>query len=143
MSECQSKPTQEKGEGQINTGHANSHHFISMYSSVCVCVCQICVCTSSAYKLYDLCISLYIYIVVGGLRGVFREGILPHHIITSYFTITSSFIFTHHFTKKNHIHQPISCTHLIIIFQLHFSSHHFSHQKKSSSFIFHYHLIII
>ena len=62
MSECQSKPTQEKGEGQINTGHANSHHFISMYSSDSVCVCVKYVCTSSAYKLYDLCIYIYIYI---------------------------------------------------------------------------------
>ena len=38
------------------------HIISSPCTVVCVCVCQICVCTSSAYKLYDLCISLYIYI---------------------------------------------------------------------------------
>ena len=120
---------------------------------------------------------VYIYIqVVGGLRGGFVHPFSPHHITIhhihfspSFFThhitkknhihqpiscihliihhitihhihFSPSFIFTHHITKKNHIHQPISCTHLIIIFHLHFSSHSY-HQKNSSSFIFHYHLI--
>ena len=53
------------------------------------------------------------------------------HLIISPSTIS---IFHHHFftlhiTKKNHIHQPISCTHHLIILQLHFSTHSSYHSS--------------
>ena len=83
--------------------------------------------------------------VVWGLRGVFKKGIRPiisssYFTITlsSFFTITSSFIFT--FTKeKSH-----PSTHFTHHSSYHFSSPFFSHsnhQKISSSFIFHYHIM--
>ena len=85
------------------------------------------------------------FIVVSGLWGGFMGIILPHHIITPFFTIINPFhvsisssiispstisifhasFFTHHITKKNHIHQPISCIHF---------THHSSYHSSSPFF---------
>jgi len=80
--------------------------------------------------------------------GGFKEGTLPHHVIASYFTITSSFIFIlHHTIHHIHFMYPFHTSffnsifppiHLIIL-HLHFSSHHVSHQKDVF-LIFHYHI---
>lgn len=80
--------------------------------------------------------------------GGFKEGMLPHHVIASYFTITSSYIFIlHHTIHHIHFMYPFHTSffnsifppiHLIIL-HLHFSSHHVSHQKDLF-LIFHYHI---
>ena len=97
--------------------------------------------------LYFSCENKY-PIVVRCLGGGFKEGMLPHHVIASYFTTTSSFIFIlHHTIHHIHFMYPFHTSffnsifppiHLIIL-HLHFSSHHVSHQKDFF-LIFHYHI---
>ena len=97
--------------------------------------------------LYFFCENKY-PIVVRFPGGGFKEGMLPHHVIASYFTITSSYIFIlHHTIHHIHFMYPFHTSffnsifppiHLIIL-HLHFSSHHVSHQKDLF-LIFHYHI---